>query len=172
MVREIITINIGSCGIYLGDTVWKQFCNEHGIHPNGQKIEQEVDTSYKCIFEQIDAQQYIARNLMIDLDPNIIDNIQISKYRNIYNPEFLISGKEDASNIYSRGYYSIGKPLIDDIQYKIHKLIENCDNTQGFIINHSMGGGTGSGLTSLILQKLSNEYPHKTKVCLFFISFI
>ena len=27
--REIITINIGKCGINLGQTVWEQYCSEH-----------------------------------------------------------------------------------------------------------------------------------------------
>jgi tubulin beta len=32
---------------------------------------------------------------------------------------------------------------------------------QAFQLTHSVGGGTGSGLGSLLLQKLAEEYPDK-----------
>ena len=35
--------------------------------------------------------------------------------------------------------------------FQVWKQIENCEQFQGFIINHSVAGGTGSGLTSLII---------------------
>lgn len=35
---------------------------------------------------------------------------------------------------------------------------------QGFIVFHSFGGGTGSGLSSLLLERLKVDYPKKTKV--------
>ena len=31
MVREVLTINVGQCGIQMGSTIWKQYCAEHGI---------------------------------------------------------------------------------------------------------------------------------------------
>jgi tubulin beta len=34
---------------------------------------------------------------------------------------------------------------------------------QAFQITHSIGGGTGSGLGSLLLQKLNEDYPDKLK---------
>ena len=43
-------------------------------------------------------------------------------------------------------------------------MVDNCDNCQGFIINHSVGGGTGSGLGALILERLAVNYRKKTKV--------
>jgi hypothetical protein len=35
---------------------------------------------------------------------------------------------------------------------------------QGFLVYHAFGGGTGSGFTSLLMERLSAEYPKKAKL--------
>jgi len=44
------------------------------------------------------------------------------------------------------------------------KLADNSTNVQGFIMNHSVGGGTGSGMGALILERLAVDYRKKTKI--------
>jgi tubulin alpha len=46
----------------------------------------------------------------------------------------------------------------------IRKLTENCDGLEGFLIYHSFAGGTGSGFTSLLMEKLSQEHLKKSKL--------
>merc|ERR1712156_234042 len=46
----------------------------------------------------------------------------------------------------------------------IRKLTDNSENVQGFIINHAVGGGTGSGLGGLVLERLSVDYRKKSKI--------
>lgn len=43
----------------------------------------------------------------------------------------------------------------------LRKESENCDCLQGFQIAHSLGGGTGSGMGTLLLSKLREEYPDR-----------
>lgn len=50
--------------------------------------------------------------------------------------------------------YTEGAELIESIQENVQKQSENCDALQGFQIIHSLGGGTGAGLGSLMLSKL------------------
>lgn len=50
--------------------------------------------------------------------------------------------------------YTEGAELIEVIQETIQKQAEGCDAIQGFQIIHSLGGGTGAGLGSLMLSKL------------------
>jgi tubulin alpha len=50
----------------------------------------------------------------------------------------------------------------------IRKLSDYCESLQGFMLFHSVGGGTGSGFTSLLLEKLSEEYKKKLKMNLCF----
>jgi len=82
----------------------------------------------------------------------------------LYHPEQLITGKEDAANNYARGYYIIGKEIVDIVLDRIRKLSDQCTSIQGFLIFCSFGGGTGSGFTSLLMDRLSLEYGKKTKL--------
>jgi tubulin alpha len=75
----------------------------------------------------------------------------------LYHPEQIISGKEDAANNYARGHYTIGKEIVDLVLDRIRKLADNCTGLQGFLVFHATGGGTGSGLGSLLLERLSGK---------------
>merc|ERR1711998_727617 len=73
-----------------------------------------------------------------------------------------ISGKEDAANNYARGHYTVGKEIVDLVLDRIRKLADNCTGLQGFAIYHAIGGG--SGLGSLLLERLSVDYGKKSKL--------
>lgn len=47
------------------------------------------------------------------------------------------------------------------MQDYIRKQAEKCDSLQGYQIFHSLGGGTGSGMGSLLLNKLREEEPDR-----------
>lgn len=44
-------------------------------------------------------------------------------YRQLFHPEQLITGKEDAANNYARGHYTIGKEIVDLVLDRIRKLV-------------------------------------------------
>lgn len=76
----------------------------------------------------------------------------------------MISGKEDAANNYARGYYTIGREIIKTISDAIRREVNLCDSLDGFLFFHSMGGGTGSGLSTLLLETLSEDYVKKKQL--------
>ncbi|KAF1634749.1 UNVERIFIED_CONTAM: Tubulin alpha-2 chain, partial [Eudyptes robustus] len=76
----------------------------------------------------------------------------------------LISGKEDAANNYARGHYTVGKEIIDTVLDRVRRSADNCSGLQGFLLFHSFGGGTGSGFTSLLMERLSTDYGKKAKL--------
>ena len=92
------------------------------------------------------------------------DKIRTGKYRQLYHPEQLFTGKEVAANIYARGYYTLGRETEDLVLDGIRKQAEQCSSPQGFLIHHSVGGGTGSGFTSLLMEGLCDDYGKKSKV--------
>lgn len=47
---------------------------------------------------------------------------------------------------------------------RVRRLTDQCTGLQGFFVFHSFGGGTGSGFTSLLMQKLSDDYGKKSKL--------
>jgi len=51
------------------------------------------------------------------------DEVRSGTYRQLFHPEQLITGKEDAANNYARGHYTIGKEIIDLVLDRIRKLV-------------------------------------------------
>ena len=94
----------------------------------------------------------------------MIDETRTGVYRSLFHPEQLMSGKEDAANNYARGHYTIGKEIVDLVLERLRKQAEQCTGLQGFLIFHSFGGGTGSGFTSLLMERLSVDYGKKSKL--------
>ena len=97
-------------------------------------------------------------------EPTCIDEIRTGTYRQLFHPEQLVSGKEDAANNYARGHYTIGKECIETVMERIRKLSDSASSLQGFLVFHSFGGGTGSGFTSLMMERLSVDYGKKAKL--------
>ena len=54
--------------------------------------------------------------------------------------------------------------IVDLVLDRIRKLADNCTGLQGFLVFHATGGGTGSGLGSLLLERLSVDYGRKSKL--------
>lgn len=93
-----------------------------------------------------------------------MDEIRTGAYKELYHPDNLINAKEDASDCYARGYHHLGKEVIDLLLDRIRKAADQCTGLQGFIVFHSFSGGTGSGLSALLLERLKVDYPKKTKL--------
>jgi tubulin alpha len=108
--------------------------------------------------------KYVPRTIYVDLEPNVVDEVRTGTYRNLFHPEQMITGKEDASNNYARGHYTVGKELIDQVLDKIRRVADNCSGLQGFLVFHSFGGGTGSGFGALLMERLSVDYGKKCKL--------
>lgn len=173
--RECLSIHIGQAGVQIGDACWELYCLEHGIQPDGIILDSRVDplgnvttehmhASFDTFFCETRSGKHVPRALFMDLEPTVIDGIRTGKYRELFHPEQLVSGMEDAANNYARGYYSVGSGIIDLVLERIRKLVEQCSGLQGFLIFRSFGGGTGSGFTSLLMERLSVEYNGKTKL--------
>ena len=66
-----------------------------------------------------------------------------------------------AGNNWAKGHYTEGAELIDSVLDVVRKEAESCDCLQGFQITHSLGGGTGSGMGTLLISKIREEYPDR-----------
>ncbi|PIK61258.1 alpha tubulin [Apostichopus japonicus] len=152
-MRECLSLHIGQAGVQIGNACWELFCLEHGIQPDGQMPSDKTigggDDSFNTFFSETGAGKHIPRAVYVDLEPTVIDEVRTGTYRQLFGPEQLITGKEDAANNYARGHYTVGRSL--------HWIT-------GFLVYHSFGGGTGSGFTSLLSERLSVDYGKKTKI--------
>ena len=163
-MREVISIHVGQGGVQVGNACWELYCLEHGIQPDG-RVEGDVeDTAFSTFFNETGRGKYVPRCCFIDLEPTVVDEVRTGPYRQLFHPEQLITGKEDAANNYARGHYTVGKELVETCMDKIRKLADQCNGLQGFLVFQSVGGGTGSGFGSLLLEHLSTDYGKKSKL--------
>jgi len=163
--REVISISCGQAGIQLGNAVWEQYAAEHVIQADGTiKDKERKDLYFKTFFEETGSGQFVPRQITVDLEPTVVDDIRTGEFQQMFHPEFLLNGKEDAANNFARGHYTVGKEILDQVNDRLRKLVDNSENVQGFIINHAVGGGTGSGLGALILERIAVDYRKKSKI--------
>ncbi|EAX95926.1 alpha-tubulin 1, putative [Trichomonas vaginalis G3] len=167
-MREVISIHVGQAGVQIGNGCWELYCLEHGIQPDGQLPSDKTigveDDAFNTFFSETGAGKHVPRAVFVDLEPTVVDEVRTGTYRQLFHPEQLISGKEDAANNYARGHYTVGKEIIDLTLDRIRKLADQCTGLQGFLIFHSFGGGTGAGFGSLLLERLSVDYGKKSKL--------
>ncbi|KAB0794494.1 hypothetical protein PPYR_05458 [Photinus pyralis] len=168
-MREVLSVHIGQSGVQIGNACWELYCLEHGIGPNGELCRSENgcvgdDDSFNTFFSESDTGKRVPRGVFADLEPTVIDEVRTGTYRQLFHPDQLISGKEDAANNYARGHYTVGRDIVDKVLDRIRKLVDQCNGLQGFLIFHSFGGGTGSGFTSLLMERLSDEYGKRSKL--------
>jgi tubulin gamma len=166
MGREIITLQVGQCGNQIGSEFWKTLCAEHGIGADGiltdQAVNQKFDDRKDVFFYQADDEHYVPRALLIDLEPRVINTIQSSEYSNLYNPENIFISKDGggAGNNWAKGY-SEAEMVQEEIFEMLDREADNSDSLEGFVLSHSIAGGTGSGMGSFLLENISDRYPKK-----------
>ncbi|XP_031209930.1 tubulin gamma-2 chain [Mastomys coucha] len=80
----------------------------------------------------------------------------------LYNPEniYLSEHGGGAGNNWGRGF-SQGEKIHEDIFDIIDREADGSDSLEGFVLCHSIAGGTGSGLGSYLLERLNDRYPKK-----------
>jgi len=77
----------------------------------------------------------------------------------------LIKNSNGRGNNWALGYdinfkeFKQEKSLVQDSFEKINSFIEKCDFLRGFMFIHSLFGGTGSGISTRLIEMLREEYP-------------
>ncbi|XP_061177805.1 tubulin beta chain-like [Saccostrea echinata] len=164
-MREIIHVQVGQCGNQVGSKFWEEISQEHGISSDG-KYRGNEDIQLERIdvfFSEGHAGSYVPRSCMVDLEPGTIDAIRGGPYGKMFRQDNFVFAQNGAGNVWAKGHYTEGAELVDEVLDIMRKEAENCDCLQGFQLPHSLGGGTGSGMGTLILEKISEEFPDRMK---------
>src|ERR1700741_3470127 len=136
-MRECISIHVGQAGVQIGNACWELYCLEHGIKPDGHMDPESGagnDGSFSTFCSETSNGKHVPRTVFVDLEPTVVDEVRTGKYKQLFHPEQLITGKEDAANNYARGHYTIGKEIVDVVLDRIRKLADNCTGLQGLYL--------------------------------------
>lgn len=168
MSREIVNIQAGQAGNQIGDAFWSMLLLEHGLDSQGvytSKDPQQLDriTTY---FEEIEPTggrpaRYVPRSIQVDLEGGVIGKLKGGERGRLFAPDSWVHADSGAANNWGKGHYTEGAELVEGLLDMIRKQTEKCDALQGFQLIHSLGGGTGSGLGTLLLSKLREEEPDR-----------
>jgi len=177
MVREIIHVQVGQCGNQVGCAFWSALFKEHCLDNNGKfqqtgKIADEdgdgepdqlenIDVFFRGTTEEKVAAKWIPRGVLVDLEPGTMDVIKESPIGPVFRPDNMVFGNNGAGNNWAKGHYTEGAELVESVLDRIRQEMEQADSPQGFQIFHSLGGGTGSGMGTLLLLKVRDAYPDR-----------
>eukprot|EP00095_Tigriopus_kingsejongensis_P000375 maker-scaffold319_size207808-snap-gene-1.18 protein:Tk00375 transcript:maker-scaffold319_size207808-snap-gene-1.18-mRNA-1 annotation:"tubulin beta chain" len=142
---------------------WEIICDEHGIDPTGS-YQGDSDLQLERVnvyFSEASGGKYVPRSVLVDLEPGTMDSVRSGPYGQIFRPDNFVFGQSGAGNNWAKGHYTEGAELVDSVLDVVRKEAESCDCLQGFQMTHSLGGGTGSGLGTLLISKIREEYPDR-----------
>eukprot|EP00438_Fugacium_kawagutii_P015479 Skav228302 [mRNA] locus=scaffold2960:22986:37429:- [translate_table: standard] len=136
-MRELVHVQGGQCGNQIGAKFWEVIADEHGIDPTGMA--------------------------------GTMDSVRAGPFGQLFRPDNFVFGQTGAGNNWAKatsmlprqGHYTEGAELIDSVLDVVRKEAEGCDCLQGFQLCHSLGGGTGAGMGTLLISKVREEYPDR-----------
>jgi tubulin beta len=141
---------------------------EHKLEDNGKfkgkpenKDNQKRLDKIDVYYAEAGTMRFVPRACLVDLEPGIMDVIKASPMGALFKPDNMCFGASGAGNNWAKGHYTEGAELIDEAVDIIRKETEGCDCPQGFQLTQSIGGGTGSGMGTLLLLKIRDNYPDR-----------
>eukprot|EP00667_Euglena_gracilis_P017931 EG_transcript_18972 len=170
MPRELIYVQVGQCGNQLGCRFWDIALQEH------QSFSGDIfDDAMSSFFRNTDSRtgtdlpvggvarkvdKLCARAIPIDMEEGVLASIKRGPLGQLFDRSHFVSDVSGCGNNWAVGYCEYGPKYCDAILESLRQEAEHCDSLQTFLISHSLGGGTGSGLGTYILNLLEDEFPH------------
>ncbi|KAF4091418.1 hypothetical protein AMELA_G00036660 [Ameiurus melas] len=167
---EIVHLQVGQCGNQIGEKFWEIISEEHGIDPTGSyhgDSPHQLD-KINVYYNEATGSRYVPRAVLVDLEPGSLNSVRSGPFGEIFRPDNFVCGQGGAGSNWAKGHYTAGAELVDSVMDVVRREAESCNCLQGFQLTHSLGGGTGSGMGTLLIGKIREEYP-KCMKCTFSI---
>ncbi|KAK2467269.1 hypothetical protein APHAL10511_000818 [Amanita phalloides] len=164
--REIINIQAGQAGNQVGESFWTMLLAEHGLDQAGLYTGSDPLQLQRVgvYFTEVDTgsgTKHVPRSIQLDLETGVCNKLRGGPLGRLFRPDTFLTAEGGAGNNWAKGFYTEGAELIDPILDIIRRQADACDALQGFQLIHSLGGGSGAGLGSLLLSKLREEFPDR-----------
>lgn len=170
--REIIHIQVGKAGNQIGHEFWRDLCDEHKIEYTSELArgryegkERVYEEHINVFFNEGSNSRWVPRCILVDLNMSDLTNLTNGQLGDLHRPENIVGNDEGSGNCYAKAFHTEGPDLADRTLENVRKEVERCNSLQGVQFSHSVSGGTGSGLTGLILKTLY-DYLDKGNKCI------
>ncbi|XP_045465677.1 tubulin epsilon chain-like isoform X2 [Harmonia axyridis] len=185
-MSEFLVIQVGQCGNQIGGTLWPSILQEYRIlpsnHPKNIKtsitggsdkemkftfnsflhIPTKINpSSLQCLnLSELQENDIKARVICIDMEDSVVSRFSNSELGFLFDKRGIVKNYPGSSNNWAEGYCTHGSTFKNKIFRIVTKYVERCDSLHGILLLYSMGGGTGSGLGSFILEQLDEQLPN------------
>ncbi|KAJ8385949.1 hypothetical protein AAFF_G00179110 [Aldrovandia affinis] len=173
-MTQSIVVQVGQCGNQVGCRFWDLALREHA-HVNKKGVYDEALSSF---FRNVDTRNggegsditgrkirsLKARAVLIDMEEGVVNEILQGPLGDVFDSTQLITDVSGSGNNWAVGHKVYGSAYREGIVESVRKAAEHCDCLQCFFLIHSMGGGTGSGLGSCVLNLLEEEFPEVCRI--------
>lgn len=169
-MRETVTIQVGQCGNQIGNQFWNILLQEHENTP-------DTDDAISAFFRfaptpgSTNSNQLTmkARALLIDMECGPLTETMRGPLGSLFDETQFVMDVYGAGNNFANGHYYYGPKYRNNFEEGIRTIIEHCDSLQTFVVTHSLGGGTGSGVGTYIVGLLDELYPeiYRFSACVF-----
>ena len=157
--RQVVTFEVGGCGITVANEFWIQVISEHGLEIDNVGIKAGKSTSssisgVQVFFDETRNGVYYPRTVCCDLSCSTADKFLNGITASCYDRKSFVCTDEGSGNCYAQAFHIDGLPVAQRALERFRRIIEGCDSLQGVRFIHSLSGGTGSGLTGLLVRSV------------------
>ena len=175
MVKSRICIHVGQCGNQIAQNFWDSILQEHADALGDEKENKfRFDGALCSMFTNLDngsllpigsdVKRLRARALLVDMEERVLDHTKRSVIGPLFDSSQRLSDFSGSGNNWAFAFSVYGSRHGERIADMIQSELEKCDFCDSFLMFHSTGGGTGSGLGSHILRSLSDIAPKTTRI--------
>eukprot|EP00659_Diplonema_papillatum_P019272 gene19272-29688_t len=173
MPRELVCLQVGQCGNQIGCKFWDLALQEHIKYktdgakrqgaPDGGKLTLKLDDAMSSFFyngnpkgssDAVSVSDVKARAVPIDMEEGVLNSLLQGSLKSLFDRKHCIASTSGCGNNWAVGYECYGAECLEDVMETVRHLTEDCDSLQSFLMLHSLGGGTGSGFGTRVLEEL------------------
>lgn len=155
-MRETVTIQVGQCGNQIGNQFWSLLLQEHQHTPD---TDDALSAYFHFSSQPNHTKAMKARALLIDMECGPLQETMRSPLGSLFDETQLVMDVYGSGNNFAHGFGEYGPKYQDKFLEGIRRVVETCESLQTFLVIHSLGGGTGSGVGSFLFSLLEDYFP-------------
>jgi tubulin epsilon len=165
-------LQVGQCGNQIGQQFWQRALEEHSSVNRRGLFDEALGTFFRNVDDSVRPPREIpigdgrapiaslrARAVLVDMEEGVVNSLMHSRLGELFDARHCITSVSGSGNNWAVGYHNYGQRYGETLRETVRHAAEACDCLQSFLLLHSMGGGTGSGLGTWTLEMLHDEYP-------------
>eukprot|EP00761_Pharyngomonas_kirbyi_P005542 gb/GECH01005547.1/.p1 GENE.gb/GECH01005547.1/~~gb/GECH01005547.1/.p1 ORF type:complete len:452 (+),score=88.34 gb/GECH01005547.1/:1-1356(+) len=166
-MREIITLQVGQCGNQIGCKFWDLVLREHAANNKNGNFDEAMSTFFRNTKSKSGRELSVgskirslkARSVLIDMEEGVLNSLLKGPMGELFDEKQFLSDVSGSGNNWAHGHEVYGAKYESELLDKVRREAERCDSLQSFFLIHSLGGGTGAGLGTYLLELLEDYFP-------------